>query len=494
MTTLPRTEVSERRRELHRAFRQAGVRVRRGSVIVIVIWSIAIAAVLVAATQVVAFRQATMGRESIARVQARWAARAGIEEAIAILEYHTDKPTADDVMAVYSDLEAAADGELSTGSFSIRHCEDGIEKRGPQDENAKVNLTSIDRASLLNLDRMSFDVADSILDWRDADDEVQGLGAERDYYMNRNMPYEPRNGPFRSITELELVAGAWPEYVRGEDANLNGRLDPNENDGSASPPDDNADGLLNGGWSSFLTALTTGSRVAASGEEKLYLRDASVDEIKARVGVDDAQGKALQQYAVQPNARLETLLITDLATVASSSGGKASGNSAGAGGNSGGKKSGRSSSGSGGASGSKSAGAAGSANAVKALDTNQLRLLFAETTLDDPKKPSAGKTNINTASVEVIRRVLGIDSYAAEGIIALRSSKVGGITSIVDLLGASKITPQVLAGAASRMDVTSQVFTITSRGRSDATGLEVEITAVVDRSTLPARILEYREQ
>jgi hypothetical protein len=38
------------------------------------------------------------------------------------------------------------------------------------------------------------------------------------------------------------------------------------------------------------------------------------------------------------------------------------------------------------------------------------------------------------------------------------------------------------------------VFTITSRGRSGSTGLEVEITAVVDRSQLPARILEYREQ
>jgi hypothetical protein len=38
------------------------------------------------------------------------------------------------------------------------------------------------------------------------------------------------------------------------------------------------------------------------------------------------------------------------------------------------------------------------------------------------------------------------------------------------------------------------VFTITSRGRAMTTGLEVEITAVVDRSTLPARILEYREQ
>jgi ribose 1,5-bisphosphokinase PhnN len=54
-------------------------------VIVIVIWSIAIAAVIVGAAQVLAFRQAAMGRESIAKVEARWAARAGIEETLAVL-------------------------------------------------------------------------------------------------------------------------------------------------------------------------------------------------------------------------------------------------------------------------------------------------------------------------------------------------------------------------------------------------------------------------
>ena len=463
---------------------------RQGSVIVIVIWSIAIAAVLVAATQVVAFRQATMGRESLARVQARWAARAGIEESIAILEYHTNTPNTEDVLVMYSDLASAADGELSTGSWSIRHSEDGVEMLGPQDENAKANINPIDRASLLNLSHMSFDVADSILDWRDGDDEVQGLGAERDYYINRNMPYEPRNGNLRTIAELELVAGSWPEYVRGEDANLNNRLDANENDGTASPPDDNADGLLDGGWAAYLTAVTTSSTIGMSGEPKLFLRDTTPEDIKERLGLDDAQAKALQQFAGQANAKLETLLMTDLgAATGGANTGRGSSASAG------GSRSGRSSSGSGGGrSGSGNSGNQAGANSVKPLDTNQLRLIFAEATMEDPKNPLPGRININTASPEVIRRLLGVDSFTAEAILTMRAGRAGGITSIVDLLGSSKITPQILAGAAQRMDVTSQVFTITSRGRSDATGLEVEITAVVDRSTLPARILEYREQ
>ena len=37
---------------------------------------------------------------------------------------------------------------------------------------------------------------------------------------------------------------ARPEFVRGEDWNLNGRLDPNEDDGDISYPPDNSDGKL----------------------------------------------------------------------------------------------------------------------------------------------------------------------------------------------------------------------------------------------------------
>ncbi len=46
-----------------------------------VLWSIAIASVIVAATQMVTWRTTVLGQSAIGRVQARWAARAGIEKA-----------------------------------------------------------------------------------------------------------------------------------------------------------------------------------------------------------------------------------------------------------------------------------------------------------------------------------------------------------------------------------------------------------------------------
>ena len=154
---------------------------RRGSVIVIVIWSVAIAAVVVGAAQVLAFRQAAMGRESIAKVEARWAARAGIEETIAVLEYHTEEPDPSNSRQMYKDLELVADGQLSSGDWQIRHVEDGVEIKGPQDEHAKLNVNNITQQTLLELDAMTMDVADAIVDWRDADDTPSVMGAEYDF-------------------------------------------------------------------------------------------------------------------------------------------------------------------------------------------------------------------------------------------------------------------------------------------------------------------------
>ncbi|MGA1392156.1 MAG: hypothetical protein ACO38W_03265, partial [Phycisphaerales bacterium] len=215
---------------------------RRGAVVVIVIWAIAIAASIVAAVQLLGFRQATIGRETLAKVQARWAARAGIEEMIAILAWHAENPDPEDMMSVYRDLEAAADGEVASGMWRIRHLRDGVEVPGPLDEHSRLNINRLSRGELLNLENMTLDVADAIIDWRDQDDEVTGIGAEEEWYRNRGTGYAPRNEDFRHLAELELVAGVSPERLRGEAWNLNGQLAPNEDDRGASFPDDDGNG------------------------------------------------------------------------------------------------------------------------------------------------------------------------------------------------------------------------------------------------------------
>ena len=515
---------------------------RRASVVVVVVWSVAIAAVLVAATQVVTFRQAVIGRETLARVQARWAARAGVEQMIAIMEFHLQNADPDDPMAVVRDMEEHAIGEVATGSWDIRHFLDGIEWAGPLDEGAKLNINTATRVQLLNLPGMTPDVVDAIVDWRDDNDEVEGLGAERDYYSNRSLGYRPRNGSFRSIAELELVAGAWPENVRGEDWNLNGRLDPNEDDSTRSFPKDKPDGKLDAGWSGYLTARSKQSATSTAGETKLAMKGADAESLTKRLGVTQEQAQAIATYGNQANARPENFISTPLSQLAASGSGgaaagagRSSGGSAmggGAGGGTGGSTGGgRSSAGAagasagasrggmsgsvavGGGSGSKSPTSGGSgsqatsgrssagrnlgsngAPAVADLNPDQIRAVVRELTVDDFSKPVPGRMNINTVPEAVLKEVLDLDPRIADAIIARRKARPEGIASLADLASMSGMNPQVLSQFATQFDVTSSVYTVTSRGRAASTGTEVEVEAVLDKSEFPVRITSYREQ
>lgn len=109
-------------------------------------------------------------------------------------------------------------------------------------------------------------------------------------------------------------------------------------------------------------------------------------------------------------------------------------------------------------------------------------------------RPGPGKLNLNTVPAEVLREVLDLDIRVADGIVKLRDGREEGIASLVDLLEVPGMTPQILQQIGNFMDTVSNVYSISAKGRSKATGTEVEIFAVVDRSTVPVRILEYREQ
>ena len=457
---------------------------RKGVVTIMVIWAIAIASIIVAATQILAFREATIGRESISRVQARWAARAGVETMIAIMEWHNSNPDPDDALSLARDLESNAVGSVDTGTWDIRHFIDGQEWAGPLDENSKLNINLATRMQLLELPNITQDVVDSISDWRDADDEPQQLGAEADYYRNRGLGYEPRNGNFRSIAELELVAGAWPQYVRGEDWNLNGRLDPNENDGKRTMPDDNVNQKLEAGWSQYLTASTRPITASTSGEERLDLRKATTEEVVERTGVDSIQAATLVSYAKSSRANMSQILAIPLSQILTSTNPSAATGS-------GANRTGRSSAGRAPAAATPKA----AVNAIKNLDPKQLRQVLNECSLVNTQtsRKNAGKVNLNTASRGLLRDILQLDTRFADSILSRRISKPEGIVSLADIVDLPGATQEQLLILGQVADVSSSVYMISSRGRANTSGAEAEIVVLVDRSESPVQILEYRE-
>ena len=233
-----------------------------GLAMVVVIWAIAITGLLTSSLLVFAGRQSALGTEVQDRITARWAARAGIESTIAKLAEISAYPDPDDALLLYLQMEdeGVAQGETLGGSWLIRHSADGMEWVGPMDEHSKLNINNEALRPYVNIlfYPLAFGVYDSITDWIDEDDEPSTLGVERDWYLSLDARYEPRNGPIWHVAEMELIAGIEPLEIRGEDWNLNHRMDLEEDDGEDTLPMDEPDKVLDAGWSEFLTTRTRG--------------------------------------------------------------------------------------------------------------------------------------------------------------------------------------------------------------------------------------------
>lgn len=443
---------------------------RRGFATLIVLWVIAIASVILVSLQTTAWRDAADARQAVAQTRAKWAARAGVEAAIASLAAGTLQPDLTNAFTVESDLEAAAAGTLAGSSYSVaRWTPTDAAMPGALDEHSKININTMTAQSLILLPYMTEDVADAILDWIDADEDARPLGAEVGYYASLRNHYPPRNAPVRSLQEIELIAGVRAEDVRGEDWNLNGRLDPEEDDGELSWPPDNADGKLDAGWSAIVTASSAdGVVLGASGEARLDLVTAASSDIASRLGITADQAETIAAHAQNETASMGDFLRSDLNTLAAQS--PTSGAVSGVGG---------------GGRGGRQA----QQPRIEPLTDEQLALLLAETTMDEAAAgPFPGKLNLNTCPAEVLQYLPGLDPGLADSIIFEREARTGGFASIVDVLAVPAMSRNTLAGLLGLIDVRSNVYTVTSRGRDSATGLEVEISATVDRSSLPVVI------
>lgn len=429
--------------------------ISRSFATVLVLWAVAISSMVLVSLQSTSWRQSAAGREAIARVRAKWAARAGIEACIAVLAADTKTPSTTNAFDTLDSMNEVATGTFRGSSYSILHSEPPNEYEGPADAHAKINVNAMTQADLLTFIDMPEDVADSILDWIDEDEDTRELGAESGYYARaKGFPYQARNAPLRTMQELDLIAGADPRLVRGEDWNLNGILDPSEDDGDVSWPPDNADGKLDAGWSEFLTTYSTDGGLSLSGQEKLDLRTASASDIAKRADLDKDQADAVAAHAALANSTMANFLTSDLRTLATR------------------------------------ANASQSARQARALTDDQLAFLFDECVLEDSSTPSRhiGKLNINTCSKETLEHLAGINPALADVIILERDSRGQGFLNIIDLLEVPAVSRQVLATLYPLLCTRSNVFLVNCRGVDENTGLEVEMTAVLDRSTLPITI------
>lgn len=158
-------------------------------------------------------------------------------------------------------------------------------------ETAKFNINRLtefeddDDDTTTSYDAISFvpgmteEISNAVLDWIDSDEERRVGGAESADYQGLAIPYSARNAPLESVDELLQIQGITPALFYGEDANRNGMLDPNEDDGNESLPDDNADGILDVGWREYFTASSKERNTTAAGDKKININGTILTEL-----------------------------------------------------------------------------------------------------------------------------------------------------------------------------------------------------------------------
>ena len=190
----------------------------RGIALLIILWVTAILTVT-AFSFTVMTRAESYGTLAFKEgTEKRLLAEAGIERGIMEIIYRSinkSQTATLEGMEAWKPDGAAHAVQLGNGGCVIRIV----------DESGKIPLNSLTDASavilknlLISQGRTSEDadiIADSILDWKDADDLHHLSGVESEYYLSLPKPYRAGNRDFETLEELILVKGITPEILYG---------------------------------------------------------------------------------------------------------------------------------------------------------------------------------------------------------------------------------------------------------------------------------------
>jgi type II secretory pathway component PulK len=261
---------------------------RKGLVIIAVLWTVVVLMIIVAVLGRTCRLDMKVTMSRMDSLRGKWACRAGVEKAVAVL--NEDETENDTLLDTWSDnAEDFNDVMLEGCQLNIRVV----------DEASKLNVNVVTKDQLMGLPYMMEEIADAIIDWRDADDMPSGAGVEGGYYEGLEFGYRARNGPLRTIRELLMVKDVTDDLFYGEDTNFNGQLDYNERDGDETPPNDDGDDELDLGWISYLTCYTPAEGTNA----KVNLNTAPEAVLTALLGGDeDATVTALEIISFRETA------------------------------------------------------------------------------------------------------------------------------------------------------------------------------------------------
>lgn len=195
-----------------------------GSILIAILGMVAVLSVFVVAVNRQVGQEMVFGRWLMERRLSLELAKAGVQRML--YELQNDKFEAFDANneSWASNEKNFKENKLGEGDFSVicgdqpgRTDAEQAFRYGACDEASRLSLNSATLDELKNLwravaggdidEKAIVSLAESIIDWRDADDTAFFSGAEANHYKALSRPYDIRNGNFESVEELLMVRG-----------------------------------------------------------------------------------------------------------------------------------------------------------------------------------------------------------------------------------------------------------------------------------------------
>ncbi|PCC13909.1 type II secretion system minor pseudopilin GspK [Pseudoalteromonas sp. JB197] len=200
-----------------------GLRSSRGAALVIVLFIVALAAILAVEMSANLMVQVQKSTNLQGHQQAKWYAYGAEELAIKALikskRDDPDKTTLDQIWAQQGDIPYPVDnGTLSGKITDLQAClnlnaiavEPGLNSASKTNPAHKALFALLENIEDLPAQESEETMADSVFDWLDENSITYRSGAEEGEYLSRQFPYMTANSLFASTSELRLVKGFNP--------------------------------------------------------------------------------------------------------------------------------------------------------------------------------------------------------------------------------------------------------------------------------------------
>jgi general secretion pathway protein K len=406
---------------------------RGGSSLVMVLWIFVLLTVITAVVAQTSRLDTRIAAVTGDKLRCKWACRAGMELAIGILN--------DDDAAYDIPEDLWSDNPEELKNVPVKGCTFSVEVI---DESSKLNINTLNAKTLMYLPDMTEEIANSIIDWRDKNDDLRPGSAEGGYYLNLPHPYQVKNKAFTTIRELLRVKDVTDELFYGIPGS--GQF--------SETSDENI--IVNEGWINYLTCYSQEINKDAEGKKRLNVSSASEGQMVNKLGLSKSHAKWIVE-----NRKKGFKSLGDLISSSSSSKKKSSKDN------------------------SKNK----STSAV-ALDLETV-LSIVDKACVSGKKVLRGKININTASKVVLTTLFSGKDSIADDIIAYRQSQPYGIEDFEQLAEISSLTKTILKKTLGLISLRSETFTIKSFATANLTDSTLYTEAVVNRTKSPVQIIYF---